>query len=198
MGDANSSFISTLTHVIKTIWSLPWARYAALLISSIALPLRTLWIPFSYLARGLQALFAPAAHVLSYVGGWAAAAAGFLVSLEPLYTFFSIAALIGVIAGVLTANASAILTTSFNMQDHDQHASRKAYQKNRALENQYLKDQYLKDQYLSAGETTRLGLEPDWRWADAASSPSPNSARFRHISSVQAQTIHEEEDDSEQ
>lgn len=82
MGDANSSFITTLTHVIKNIWSLPWARYAALLISSIALPLRTLWIPFSYLARGLQALFAPAAHVLSYVGGWAAAAAGFLVSLE--------------------------------------------------------------------------------------------------------------------
>ncbi|GAB0133364.1 hypothetical protein EsDP_00001776 [Epichloe bromicola] len=193
MGDANSSFITTLTHVVKTIWSLPWARYTALLISSIALPLRTLWIPFSYLAGGLQALFAPAAHVLSYAGGWVAGAAGFLVSLE-----FSIAALIGVIAGVLTANASAILTTSFNMQDHDQHASRKAYQKNSALESQYIKEQYLKDQYLSAGEITHLGLEPDWRWADAASSPSPNSARFRHISSVQAQTIHEEEDDSEQ
>lgn len=73
------------------------------------------------------------------------------------------------------------------------------------LQNQSRKEQYLQDQYLSGGDNQlqhqqhqqqQYGLEPDWHWADpSAMAPSPKGSRFRRISSVQAETIHEEEDD---
>ncbi|KAK2601925.1 hypothetical protein QQS21_004516 [Conoideocrella luteorostrata] len=193
---SSSSFMDTLAHIIQPIWSLNWARYTSWLTSSLTLPLRMLWIPLSYALSFGQAVLAPAGYVLSYLAGWISAIASFLISLE-----FSVAAFIGVLAGIIMAIASAIVITYFNMHDDEDH-SRLAYHRDRSREEQFLKEQYLKEQYLTPGKQPR-GLEPDWHWADpsstaASSSSSPKSARFRRISNLQAQTIHEEEDDSEE
>ncbi|KAG6025498.1 hypothetical protein E4U41_001505 [Claviceps citrina] len=210
MDDASSSLsflTTTLVHIIKSAWSFPWARYAALLASGVVFPLYVLWTPVSYLVRVLQAVFAPVRYVLDYAGGWVDCLVGFLISLEPLYTFFSIAAFIGLLAGILTALASAVVTTLLNMHD-DPADVQAAFQLKKRLQNQSLKEQYLQDQYLSGGDRPpqkrqqqqqqHLGIEPDWHWADpAALALSPKGTRFRRISSVQAETIHEEEDDDD-
>ncbi|KAG5977667.1 hypothetical protein E4U55_006632 [Claviceps digitariae] len=209
MDDASvsSTSLTTILHIIKSSWSFPWARCVALLVSGVVFPLRVLWTPVSFLVGVLQAVFAPVGYVLDYAGGWVSYVAGILISFEPLYTFFSVAAFIGILVGILTALLSAFLTTFLNIHDDsddNQVASLRAHLKKR-LQNQARKEQYLQDQYLSGGDQPlrqqqqQFGLEPDWHWADpAALASSPKGSRFRRISSLQAETIHEEEDDSEQ
>ncbi|KAG5949940.1 hypothetical protein E4U53_005625 [Claviceps sorghi] len=202
MDDASVSSLSlttTVLHVVKSVWSVPWAAYAAVLVSALLFPLRVLWTPVSYLFGLLQAVFAPVGYVLDYAGGWVSYVAAFLISLE-----FSIAAFIGILAGILTALMSAFLTTSLDMHDDSddrQVASLRAHLEKR-LQNQSRKEQYLQDQYLSSADQLlqqqqqQFGLEPDWNWTDpTALASSLKASRFRRISSVQAETIHEEEDD---
>lgn len=64
----------------------------------------------------------------------------------------------------------------------------------RYSDGQVLKEKYLKEQYLLSPNQLQ-GLEPDWHWTDSTSS---RVFRYRRISNLQAQTIHEEEDDSDQ
>ncbi|KAG5920537.1 hypothetical protein E4U42_006161 [Claviceps africana] len=199
---SSSSFTTPVLHVVRSVWSIPWAAYAAFLASAVLFPLHVLWTPVSYLLGLLQTVFAPVGYVLDYAGGWVSYVAGFLISLEPLYTFFSIAAFIGILAGILAALMSAFLTTSLDMHDDfddGQVTSLRSHHKKR-LQNQSRKEQYLQDQYLSRADRTlqqqQFGLESDWNWADPTALASPHKAsRFRRISSLQAETIHEEEDD---
>ncbi|OAQ63468.1 hypothetical protein VFPPC_09846 [Pochonia chlamydosporia 170] len=180
--DESSSAIHTLVHILKSIYSLNWTRYLSYIAATLALPLRIAWIPLSYVFAILKAIFAPAGYILSYLGGWVAAIANFLVSLEPLYTFFSVAAFIGILAGIIMAVASAILTTYFNMQDEPEDTTQ---QEREALT--YKKQMYLQQQYLRRDPQ---GLEPDWHWADT-------SPRYRRVSGLQAETILEEDDSEE-
>ncbi|TWU77578.1 hypothetical protein ED733_007724 [Metarhizium rileyi] len=184
--DEPSSAIHTIVHILKSIWSLNWARYLSHTVAALSLPLRAVWVPLSYAIAVLGTVFAPVSYILAYLGSWVAAVARLLVSLEPLYTFFSVAAFIGIIAGVVMALASALLTTHFNMQDEPEDTSR---QQREALARE--KQLYLQQQYL---RKEPQGLEPDWHWADTSSlSPS----RLRRVSGLQAETILEEEDSDE-
>ncbi|KAG5973290.1 hypothetical protein E4U58_005422 [Claviceps cyperi] len=203
----SSTFLSALLHIINSAWSLPWGRYAALLARGVVFPLRVLWTPVLYLVGVSKAVFAPVAYVLDYAGGWVGYLVGVLIGLEPLYTFFSVAAFVGILTGIFMALLSALLTTSLNMHDTSkdtQVASLRA-QLRRRLQMQARKEQYLQDQYLSGGDSLsqkqqqqQVGHEPDWHWADPATlASSPQGSRFRRISSLQAETIHEEEDDDD-
>ncbi|KAG6121770.1 hypothetical protein E4U14_001248 [Claviceps sp. LM454 group G7] len=206
-----STFLSALLHIINSAWSLawsfPWGRNAALLARGVVFPLRVLWTPVSYLVRVSKAVFAPVAYVLEYAGGWVGYLVGVLISLEPLYTFFSVAAFVGILTGIFMALLSALLTTSLNMHDTSddtQVASLRA-QLRRRLQMQARKEQYLQEQYLSGGDPLsqkqqqqQFGHESDWHWADPATlASSPKGSRFRRISSLQAETIHEEDDDDD-
>ncbi|KAG6192712.1 hypothetical protein E4U27_002145 [Claviceps purpurea] len=207
-----SAFLSTLLHIINSAWSLAWSlawgRYAALLAHGVVLPLRVLWTPVSYLVGVSKAVFAPVAYVLDYAGGWVGYLVGVLIGLEPLYTFFSVAAFVGILTGIFMALLSALLTTSLNMHDTSddtQVASLRA-QLRRRLQMQARKEQYLQEQYLSGGDSLsqkqqqqqQFGHESDWHWADPATlASSPKGSRFRRISSLQAETIHEEDDDDD-
>ncbi|KAG6064252.1 hypothetical protein E4U32_000424 [Claviceps aff. humidiphila group G2b] len=206
-----STFLSALLHIINSAWSLawsfPWGRYAALLARGVVFPLRVLWTPVSYLVGVSKAVFAPVAYVIDYAGGWVGYLVGVLIGLEPLYTFFSVAAFVGILTGIFMALLSALLTTSLNMHDTSddtQVASLRA-QLRRRLQMQARKEQYLQEQYLSGGgplsqkqQQQQFGHESDWHWADpAALASSPKGSRFRRISSLQAETIHEEDDDDD-
>ncbi|KID87118.1 hypothetical protein MGU_05896 [Metarhizium guizhouense ARSEF 977] len=188
---SSSSFIDTIVHILQPIRSLNWTRYLGLITAALSLPLRLAWIPLSRLLALVTTLLAPAGYVLAYLGSWAAAVARFLVSLEPLYTFFSVAAFIGVVAGVLVAVASAVVTTYFNMQDEPEDASS---QRRRALAHR--KQVYLEQQYL---RPEPQGLEPDWHWADTAQAQAQaqSPARLRRVSGLQTETILEEDDSEE-
>ncbi|KFG77677.1 hypothetical protein MANI_016472 [Metarhizium anisopliae] len=185
---SSSSFIDTIVHILQPIRSLNWTRYLGLITTALSLPLRLAWIPLSRLLALVTTLLAPAGYVLAYLGSWAAAVARFLVSLEPLYTFFSVAAFIGVVAGVLVAVASAVVTTYFNMQDEPEDVSswhrRRSHRKHVYQEQQYLRPE-------------PQGLEPDWHWADTAQAQAQSPARLRRVSGLQTETILEEDDSEE-
>jgi hypothetical protein len=89
----------------------------------------------------------------------------------------------GIVAGILMAVASAVLTSYLGMHEGPEDV---AEQQRRALGHK--KQAYL-GQYLRRDPQ---GLEPDWHWADTAS-----PARFRRASGLQTETIHEEEDSEE-
>ncbi|QUC18894.1 uncharacterized protein UV8b_03135 [Ustilaginoidea virens] len=138
-------------------------------VAAIAFPLRIAWTPVSYAARLLKTLLAPTGYLLHYLSTCVAALAAFLASLEPLFTFFSVAAFVGVVAGILAATLSGLLTTHLGMYDAPVDSRRR------------LKTDYL-DEYLAQP----LPLPQPRRWGDHIS-------RFR-VSRLQGETIHEEDD----
>ncbi|KHN94625.1 uncharacterized protein MAM_07531 [Metarhizium album ARSEF 1941] len=193
--DEPSSAVHAIIHILKSTWSLDWTRPLSYMTAGLTLPLRLAFIPLSYVLAVLAVLLAPAGHILAYLGSWVAAMAALLVSLEPLYTFFSVAAFIGIVAGLLMAVVSAILTSHFNMQDEHDDASRRLQQQQRQQQMQrealsHEKQMYLQQQYL---RREPHGLEPDWHWGD----PSQPQSRIRRASGLQAEIILEEDDSDE-
>lgn len=98
---------------------------------------------------------------------------------------------------------SALVTTQLGMNDDPDHdGNGHGYSRERERDHrqtmsmlassskqQRLQKLYLSDSSTTPGKMEPLGLEPDWHWADTSSSP-----RYRRVSGLQAQTIHEEDD----
>ncbi|KZZ98628.1 hypothetical protein AAL_03146 [Moelleriella libera RCEF 2490] len=197
-----SSALNYIVHIVKTLWSVPWAKYGALTASTLTWPFRMLWVPVSYALSILDAALAPARYVLSYMSSWVFLVVRIVMSLE-----FSVAAVLGVSAGVVMAFASTIIKSQLGMQSNDDDSGDfdddsddefkrppSTSHSSRYSDGQVLKEKYLKEQYLLSPNQLQ-GLEPDWHWTDPTSS---RIFRYRRISNLQAQTIHEEEDDSDQ
>ena len=85
----------------------------------------------------------------------------------------------GLIAGIMMAVASSLLTNYLGMQD-DQDP---------LYEPQTLEARYNKLRRLP-GSKSPPGLEPDWYWGEPSS-----PVRLRRVSGLQTQTIHEDEDE---
>ncbi|KAM4056050.1 hypothetical protein HRG_002974 [Hirsutella rhossiliensis] len=171
------AILDTAALVARALWRLPWAASLARLARLAALPLGLLAWPLSCLAAVLRILFAPALHVAAYLLSWGRAVVALIASLEPLYTFFSVAAAIGIVSGVILGLSSSIITTYLGMYDDPETDDRPSDK--------------------LTGYDKRLpapgpaSWEADWHWTESSTS------RFRQPSGLLSQTIHEEEDDSD-
>ncbi|POR35951.1 Uncharacterized protein TPAR_03858 [Tolypocladium paradoxum] len=172
-----SAVLDTVALVARALWGINWSWYLSWLVHIVALPLRLLWIPLSYMASFLLVLFAPALCLLSYFLSWMNALVAFFVGLEPLYTFFGAAAGVGIVAGTTLGVTSSIITSYLGMQDEPQEDERQALK--------------MEKYDFGTPKASPAIIETDWYLAD--SSPS----RHRRPSGLLSQTIHEEDDDSD-
>ncbi|KAF4509691.1 hypothetical protein G6O67_003834 [Ophiocordyceps sinensis] len=169
--------LDTAALVARTLWRLPWTAALARLARLAAWPIGLLAWPLSCLAAVLRVLFAPALHVVAYLLSWSRAMVALLAGLEPLYIFFSVAAAIGIVSGIILGLSSSIITTCLGMHD-DPGADDRPSDKLAGY-----------DKGLPAPRPT--SWEADWYWTESSTS------RFRQPSGLLSQTIHEEEDDSD-
>lgn len=79
---AASSALNYIVHIVKTLWSVPWAKYGALTASTLTWPFRMLWVPVSYALSILDTALAPARYVLSYMSSWVFLVVRIVMSLE--------------------------------------------------------------------------------------------------------------------
>ncbi|GJN74582.1 hypothetical protein PLICBS_008673 [Purpureocillium lilacinum] len=167
-----SGAFDLIARVVLSLWAVPWRWLLSQLVRVIALPLRLVWLPLSYVASFLRVLFAPALYVASYALSCVNAFIAFVVSLE-----FGAAAGLGIFAGIALAITSSIITSHLGMHDEEPE-----------------KDETSLDKYeqLKPGrrDITPAVLETDWYWTE--SSPSG-----RRRPGLLSQTIHEEDDDSD-
>ncbi len=77
-----SGAFDLIARVVLSLWAVPWRWLLSQLVRVIALPLRLVWLPLSYVASFLRVLFAPALYVASYALSCVNAFIAFVVSLE--------------------------------------------------------------------------------------------------------------------
>jgi len=158
-----------------------WSWWMSRLGSLLALPFHILAVPLKFLFGLAYVVFAPVVYVLTFIWSTVTGVVGFIVSLEPLYTFFGVAAFIGLLTGLVLALSSTILTTNLNLQDSP--STRKSQPARRRNKFQYLQGD--SEHEYSSPETT------DWNWVDT----SP--VRRKAAPGLLSQTIHEEDDSSD-
>ncbi|UNI19092.1 hypothetical protein JDV02_005308 [Purpureocillium takamizusanense] len=174
-----SGAFDLLVRLARSLWAVPWRWALSQLVHVVALPLRlVVWLPLSYVARFLLVLFAPALYAVSYASSCVRAAIAFVVSLEPLYTFFGAAAGLGIVTGIVLAVTSSIITSHLGMHDEELDAHEASLDKPEKFKP-------------GRRDITAAVPETDWYWTE--SSPSGR----RRPSGLLSQTIHEEDDDSD-
>ncbi|KAF5027324.1 hypothetical protein F66182_568 [Fusarium sp. NRRL 66182] len=173
---ASSPFILAFDIIVAIfgfILSFNWSIFFSRLFNIVTIPFRLILFPMSFFANVLLVVFAPVIHLFSYALDCFRAIWAFFASLEPLYTFFGVAASVGILAGIAIAICSSLITSYLGMQS----------------------DETLQDDGFFESSSRRdsqpSGAEVDWQWLD-----SPNHRR-RPAGGLLSQTIHEEDDDSE-
>ncbi|WAO93714.1 Hypothetical protein NCS54_01126900 [Fusarium falciforme] len=163
--------------VFRFAYSFNWSLYISRLFRVLSFPFRLILIPLGFVKNVILVLLAPLFYIISYSLAGVRAVVDFLVSLEPLYTFFGAAAGVGIFAGIALAICSSLITTHLGMQDDDTTSERLASKQSLTIDTSSRRDS--------------SGNELEWQWLD-----SP-SHRRRPAGGLLSQTIHEEDDDSE-
>ncbi|KAI9898250.1 hypothetical protein N3K66_006610 [Trichothecium roseum] len=176
--------LSALASLVRAV---PWAAIASRLAALAALPWRIALVPVSFLAGVLHALLAPVIHLVAFTWGLVQSVLGFLASLEPLYTFFAVAAIVGIAAGFTLSFFSRLLTRHLRLEGSDQ-APLPDWPLRTVSPRHYRKGHLKAEADGSSGTSS----ESEWGWVDTTTSTSPT--RWRPVSGLLSQTIHEETD----
>ncbi|CAH0024135.1 unnamed protein product [Clonostachys rhizophaga] len=179
---------SVLGSVLGALVRFRWTFYISRVFSILIFPLKAVSYPLSYIFRILLIIFAPIIYPFSYIFSWIRTILGLFAGLAPLYTFFGVAAFVGVVTGLVLAVFSSYLSSILGMQDSpfDEQPSRG---KMRYLEEDDDVDEE-EDDGLGRDESSSGG-ELELKWFEST------SARRRPASGLLSQIIHEELDSSE-
>ncbi|KAK0392251.1 hypothetical protein NLU13_1747 [Sarocladium strictum] len=183
---AVSMILDPLILIFNTVRSVNWTLYLSWVFHVVvSLPLRLVAVPLRFLAGVLFVVFSPALYVIAYIWGWVSAVLAFMASLEPLYTFFGVAATVGIITGLTLALSSSIITASFNMQDSSSLC--KSRRRNAYLDDGSISSNGDEDEDEETPSSS--SNEKEWQWLD----PAP--LRRRPAGGLLSQIILEEDDD---
>ncbi len=80
--DAPSAALATVVYVARSLWSIPWRRYLALIGRLVALPLSLVTVPLSYVAEVLLIVFAPLIYLVALLATSAQSTLSLLASLK--------------------------------------------------------------------------------------------------------------------
>ncbi|KAH7318716.1 hypothetical protein B0I35DRAFT_250269 [Stachybotrys elegans] len=169
-------FLDTVKVIFRAVASVHWLWYLKLTSRILAWPFRILLLPLSLVFRVLLFVFSPIIALFNISLAFFYSLFHFLVSLEPLYTFFGIAASIGIAAGLVLAISSNLVTLYLGMHDDPRQDLR------------VLKEKGVLQDYPALRDDTSSN-ETEWQWLE------PTPSRRRAAPGLMSQTIHEEEDD---
>ncbi|EON96136.1 hypothetical protein UCRPA7_8355 [Phaeoacremonium minimum UCRPA7] len=175
--DMDLSWVYPVSSAIATTFTTTFAVLSTITIYALRI---VIW-PISILYGAFLVVFAPVIYTLQFLFAPVFYFMSLVPNLKPLYIYFGSAAFVGIVAGLMLQLTSTTFVSLFSMDQGQDESMRYPRRLEARLSMKLLDDASSQDS--------------DWQWLDKAA--HPNMKRKRRAPGLTAQTILEEDDDSE-